>query len=293
VNGTLLSESSLKDHPLNPMTESDLVKWLQFQTKQKVGLLDIDVIGKRVQAVTSELENRGEAYFITDAATQEDIRTVAKATLDWPLISGGSGITAEMPDLLFSKRNVIAFSDRLSSCPDKLLVVAGSCSEATRKQNGFAMKDGFHSIKVSGPDILDGKADSAEAGKKIEAAMENHGKALLFTSADPDEVKKAQAQGESKGLTIEQTGLKIGEFLAEVCAHAVETGNVGRLIISGGETSGMVCSRLGFTALEVGLPVAPGVPYCFPLERQNLMVVLKSGNFGSDDFYAKVKSLGN
>jgi uncharacterized protein YgbK (DUF1537 family) len=95
----------------------------------------------------------------------------------------------------------------------------------------------------------------------------------------------------SLGLTITQTGEKIANALAETTRIALTKREVGRLVVSGGETSGAVCRVCGFRALEVGLPVDPGVPYCFPLDQPELLVVLKSGNFGARDFYRKVAEI--
>ncbi|HYG10866.1 MAG TPA: nucleotide-binding domain containing protein, partial [Pyrinomonadaceae bacterium] len=61
----------------------------------------------------------------------------------------------------------------------------------------------------------------------------------------------------------------------------------GGLIVAGGETSGAVCRRLELGAMRVGANIEPGVPLCYSLGRFRLPLVLKSGNFGSPDFYGK------
>lgn len=84
----------------------------------------------------------------------------------------------------------------------------------------------------------------------------------------------------------------MGGVLAGIAGRLLEDGRVGRLVLSGGETSAAVCRHLALQALEVGLPIEPGVPFCFPLERPGLALVLKSGNFGSPDFYARAAGCG-
>ncbi|MFW5870806.1 MAG: nucleotide-binding domain containing protein, partial [Candidatus Sumerlaeota bacterium] len=95
----------------------------------------------------------------------------------------------------------------------------------------------------------------------------------------------------SKDLSTTEVGRKIENVLGRIAKSLVNQGRVGRLVVSGGETSGHVCRTLGVSGFEVGLPIDPGVPYCFPLDRPDLMIVLKSGNFGSRDFYTRVRDV--
>ncbi|MFO8008171.1 MAG: nucleotide-binding domain containing protein, partial [Candidatus Brocadiia bacterium] len=119
------------------------------------------------------------------------------------------------------------------------------------------------------------------------------GRPLIVRAAGEEQADVAQVQqaGRSLGLSGQQVGERIGDALGAVASGLVAEGPVGRLVISGGETAGTVCRALDVRALEVGLPIEPGVPYCFPLGRPGLLVVLKSGNFGSKDFYRRVGEL--
>ena len=294
VNGQLLSESPLKDHPLNPMTDANLVRWLQMQTARKVSLAPLAIIRKGPKALEEFLclrMKQGDAYFVTDTIEQSDLAIIAHATAEWPLISGGSGITAEIPGLLFPGERSLSFSERLSACSHRTFIVSGSCSPATREQNAFALANGFVGLQVSGNDILE---EQLAPNKLIEQASREFTRGkniLLSTSSDPTEVRRVQEHGKSMGLTVTDTSEKIAGALAELAARLVERGEVGRLIISGGETSGAVCRRLGVSALEVGLPIDPGVPYCFPIRGPEILMALKSGNFGAKDLYLKVQKL--
>lgn len=60
-----------------------------------------------------------------------------------------------------------------------------------------------------------------------------------------------------------------------------------RVIVAGGETSGAVTLRLGYAAYQIGDSVAPGVPVMRPLKNLRLSLILKSGNFGDEDFFEK------
>ena len=294
VDGRLLSESHMKDHPLTPMTDSCLVRWLQHQTQRRVSLVGHETVREGPEAVTRALEEgarRGEVYFVTDAVCQADLGVIARATADWPLVTGGSGITAEIPALLFGPRPALSFAQRLAVVPESTLVVAGSCSPATRQQNEHAEQSGFLAIQIEGSAVLAGTVDVDGTVAQVRAALSTHGGVVLRASAEPAEVERVQRLGAERDLSPTEVGEMVAAALAELAVHVVASGDVGRLIVSGGETAGAVCRRLGVEAVEVGLPVAPGVPYCFPIPGPHLLLVLKSGNFGGDDFYVRVRAL--
>ncbi len=295
VNGMLLSESAMRHHPLTPMTDSNLVRWLQHQTQRRVGGVRLGEIRRGVEHVRRLMDSLvadGVSYLVADAIEQSDLSVVADSTADWPFVSGGSGITAEMPRLMFAGRPPLCFADRTKRSHGGLLVVSGSQSPATRGQNGWAARNGFAGVPVEPRDVLDGGADSSRV-VDVAAALLRQGKPVLIhaRSESPEDVRLVQQSGEALGLSVTETGAMIADALAGIAARLVESGEVRRLIVSGGETAGAVCARAGFSAFEVGLPVEPGVPYCFPASHPDLMVVLKSGNFGSEDFYRRVLDL--
>jgi uncharacterized protein YgbK (DUF1537 family) len=294
VNRRLLSESPLKDHPLNPMTDPDLVRWLQHQTERKVANAPLDEIRRGAESLAQFLQqarDKGVAYFVMDAVDGNDLRVIAQATSDWRLVSGGSGITSAVAEIMFPDASPRSFEERLGRCGPATLVVAGSCSPATRAQNMMAEEQGFETLFIEGADVLRGEVDEATLRTRAVQSLGAGRHVLISASENPDEVSAVQRFGAQMGLSPTETGAKIAGTLAEISAGIFKTGNVGRLLISGGETAAYVCRRLGFSAFEVGLPIQPGLPFCFPEERPELVVVLKSGNFGSADFYLRVASL--
>jgi len=290
VNGLLLSESPMRDHPLNPMTDSNLVRWLQQQTDRRVGLADLYAVRRGPRALRRFLDSRvadGCCYLVTDAIEQHDLAVIAEATSDWPLLSGGSGITAAIPAVHFPGRDPLSFAHRLSDRKEGAIVLAGSCSPATRSQNAFAARNGFRSFRLSGLEVLDGAVDLGGIAEQAVAALADGDNIILSASAGPEEVARVQEHGRRAGLSVPEVGRRIAAALADVTALTVTRAGVGTLIVSGGGTAGAVCRRLGIRSLEVGLPIEPGVPYCFPLDGPQTITVLKSGNFGSEDFYLR------
>ncbi len=295
VYGVPLTESYMKDHPLNPMTGSDIVRWLQAQTRRKVSLVGLAAVRSGVKSLEEALADEvrgGASYVVTDAVEQSDLDMIARATADWALVSGASGITSAMPGAIFGKMAALSFEERLAELSGPVLVAAGSCSPATRAQNAMALRSGFAGIEVSGLEVLDGKLDAAAVSARARAELDKGKSVLLHASAGADEVERVQQRGREKGLSIPATGEKVACALAELCARVLDRPGAANIVISGGETSRAVCSRLGIRALEVGLPMDSGVPYCFPTDGRKMAVVLKSGDFGSEDLYVRVAGLG-
>ena len=292
VNGVLLSESPMKDHPLNPMTDANLVRWLSRQTQRTVGLLNLDQIREGPREVRLQLETmtrKGVAHIVTDAVAQEDIGIVMRAVAGQKLISGGSGITAEVPPVLFPNRQPLSFEPRIASLRKGTLVLSGSLSQTTQSQTAHALKNGFRPIEIDPLAILAGGFNCGRAIEETTVHLAKGEDVLVYSPANRG--GEIQAMAARQGLSDTQAGEAIGKTLSKIGAGAMQSGWVGRLVISGGETSGTVCRELGFQILEIGLPLAPGVPYCFPANRPDLLLVLKSGNFGSVDLYTRVSKL--
>jgi uncharacterized protein YgbK (DUF1537 family) len=295
VNDVLLSESSMRDHPINPMTESHLDKLLAYQTKKKIVTISLPKIRAGSLALKKyfgQLSEKGIRYFITDAVEQSDITIIADATKNFPFISGSSGITTEMPRILFPNRKKLSFAKKLKELKKGVLVISGSMSRATEEQNKIALQNNFEEIIIDPLDILQKKFIPKSIIQKAQTLLDQNKSILIRSKGDSAEyIKIVQKTGSEQGLSSLQTGEKIGHALAKIAKALSAHPNLGKLIVSGGETSGFVCKQTGFTAFEVGLPLDPGVPYCFPLSRPDLLVVLKSGNFGSKDLYLKIKNL--
>ncbi len=100
VNGVPLHESSMKDHPLTPMRDSNLVRVLQRQTTLSVGLVPFEDVEAGVEAVRKAFAREkaaGHQIVIVDAITDQHLRTIGLAAADMPLITGGSGVAMGLP----------------------------------------------------------------------------------------------------------------------------------------------------------------------------------------------------
>jgi 3-dehydrotetronate 4-kinase len=289
VGDAPLSESPMKDHPLTPMRDSNLVRVMQRQTQNKVGLVPFATVARGADAIGDAFraaKARDERYVVCDAITDEHLYDLGRAAAHMPLITGGSGIALGLPSN-FIRQGLMKAAEpasRMTAAEGRALILAGSCSEATRGQIAHAIKAGVPVLKVDPLDLAAGRTDAAAiiawVNKQPAGAP-----VLVYSSDDPAQVRAAQEK-----LGRDQAGHVVEQALAAVAKALVAQGFT-RLLIAGGETSGAVVNGLGVTALEIGPEIDPGVPWTKAKGRGakgvDLVLALKSGNFGAPDFFTK------
>jgi uncharacterized protein YgbK (DUF1537 family) len=290
VDDVLLSESPMKDHPLTPMRDSNLVRVLQKQTDLTVGLIAHDVVRDGAAAISREIERakaRGVRIAIVDATDETDLRRIGRATRGLKLITGGSGIALGLPES-FREAGLLAESrgyEGFGVPQGRSVMLAGSCSAATRRQVAAAAAAKTPSLKLDPLAIAEGR-ESVEGILDWIEAQDSGKTPLVYSSADPREVDLAQAK-----LGRDRAGALVEDILAETAARLKERGFT-RFMVAGGETSGAVVAALGVRALEIGPEIDPGVPWTRSIGSEPpIALVLKSGNFGADDFFLKAWTL--
>jgi 3-dehydrotetronate 4-kinase len=301
----LLSESSMKDHPLTPMRDSNLVRVLQRQSKHTVGLVPFTIVQQGVDAIRAAFERAravGQRHVIVDAITDQHLVDIGTAAADMKLITGGSGIALGLPANFVRQGllNPVAASSTFAAPRGRAIILAGSCSAATRGQVTAAITSGVPAFRID-PLALS-KGDVSVASLTAWALAQSADKpALIYSSATPDDVMATQG-----ALGRDVAGHLIEATLAAVARDLVANG-VTRLIVAGGETSGAVVNSLGITALAIGPEIDPGVPWTRTVGTRtvgtrtvgggtseagpDLVLALKSGNFGTEDFFIKAWAL--
>lgn len=290
VGDVLLSESGMRHHPLTPMTDANLVRVLQVQAKGKVGLVDYRTVRQGSRAVRDRialLRRQGVALAVIDAVEDTDLAVIGAACADLPLITGGSGLAVGLPatfDLAHDRESAAA----LPATGGMRAVIAGSCSTATQGQVAI-MRRHHPSFQVNPRDLASGQ-DVAARALAWAAPLLSQGPVLIFATAAADDVKAVQA-----ALGPARAGALVEETLAAIARGLVELG-VGQMIVAGGETSGAVVKALGVGGLRIGPEIDPGVPWTTTIDRAvspspdaapPLALALKSGNFGTSDFFLK------
>ncbi len=292
VGDTLLSDSGMRHHPLTPMTDANLVRVLQAQLNpvrgRKVGLVDYRAVGQSAEAIRKrmdELRAEGIVIAIVDALTKEDLDRLGAALRDSLFLTASSGLGDSLP------RNWgFAPSTRVSLPPARgqKAILAGSCSVATNGQVQRFIHDGGEAYAL---DPLRLAADIeleiarvltwADACWRSEAALP----LLVYSTAQPAEVAAAHAQ-----LGVAQAGAIVEQAMSALASAFVKRG-VGNLVVAGGETAGICVKALEIRQMQIGPQIDPGVPWCYAAASTaangGLHIALKSGNFGSPDFFDK------
>ena len=286
AGGVLLNESGLERHPLTPMTDANLVRVLSRQTGGAVGLVSFPTVEQGAGAIRdalTRLKEQGRRHAIVDAVTDAHLIAIGEAAARHALISGGSGIAMGLP-ANFRRAGLLPDSGNAAALPEvtgAAAVLAGSCSRATLAQIGFARAH----VPVFELDPLTMPDAAKLAAAALEWAAGKMGKnpVVIAASAPPDKltaIQNALGGAEKAGALLEDAMARIAEGLV--------TSGVRRLVVAGGETSGAVVLRLGVKQLRIGTEIDPGVPWTFARgSGADLLLALKSGNFGAPDFFLK------
>lgn len=288
VGEQLLSDSPMRQHPLTPMTDANLVRVLQAQLDparaRRVGRVDYrDAAGGpgRIRERLADLRREGVTFAIVDAIEDDHLRALAAAAGDLPLVVAGSGLAIGLPANHGLAPDPVAA--RLPPASGRAAVVSGSCSAATRAQVADFIARGGLALRIDPLGLAAGDEPVAKVNAALAAAA-GSAPILVYATANPDEVASAQA-----ALGREHAGALVEQALAEVAAALLAAG-VRRLVVAGGETSGACVQRLGLRQLRIGPQIDPGVPWCHAPEAAGgagLHVALKSGNFGGVDFFTR------
>jgi 3-dehydrotetronate 4-kinase len=282
VNDVLLSESGMQNHPLTPMTDPNLVRFLSTQTSTKVGLIRFDRINQGPKAIIQEIEklrSDGVHIAVTDCLGNADLITLGSSVKDLTLVTGGSGLALGLASNFGLSG---AAPIRVPAFPGSRAILAGSCSEMTLHQIEYAKATCRHQ-QISVQNLAE---DSDTVIRDVVSwAIETQSEPkplLIYTSETVQGLTKNRNE-----LGGERTGLLCEHALAEIASSLVDNG-LAQLIVAGGETSGAVVKRLGLDLLKIGPEIDPGVPWTLATgSGKQLALALKSGNFGSEDFFTK------
>ncbi len=291
VGDVLLSESGMQDHPLTPMRDANLVRVLQAQTRRKVGLIPHNVVDKGAQAIEEHIDQlraNGVAMAVVDALSNQDLMTLGKALKHMPLVTAGSGVAIGLPQNFAIHLQTSA--SLLPAATGSQAIVSGSCSVATQAQVAAFINQGGQALAL---DPLAVAADVSAQQNPATSALDwassklQSGPVLIYSTATPASVRAVQAQ-----LGAAAAGTLMERTLGDITKGLVRLG-VRQLIVAGGETSGACVLALGISQMQIGVQIDPGVPWCHAKsgvdgqEPVHLHLALKSGNFGSPDFFTK------
>jgi 3-dehydrotetronate 4-kinase len=285
VGDVLLSESGMRNHPLTPMTDANLVRVLQAQSQGQVGLVDHAVVragSEAIRARIAQLREQGVRFGIVDAVDNADLMALGQAIADAPLVVAGSGVAIGLPQNHGLQPSPAAAA--LPPASGLRAIVSGSCSLATQQQVGEFQRAGGAAHVIEPLQLARNRDEVIAAALDWAQARLAQGPVLVYSTATPEAVRAVQQQ-----LGVHDAGTLVEQALAAIGRGLVERG-VRQLVVAGGETSGAVVQALGVQQMRIGPQIDPGVPWCFANATAcgaQLHLALKSGNFGGPDFFHK------
>ena len=283
VGDVLLNESGMQHHPLTPMVDANLVRVMQAQCKSKVGLLSHKTIAQGTASIGQEITNlkqQGVRIAIVDAVSNDDLMRLGPALKGMPLVTAGSGVAIGLPQNFglspTPQASVLPKASGLQA------VVSGSCSQATNRQVANFKASGRPTFLI---DPLHLKGSWEDLVQEALAWAQGHlatGPVLVYSTATPESVQAVQSE-----LGVEAAGHQVEQALAAIARGLLQQG-VHQLVLAGGETSGACVQALSIEQLQIGPQIDPGVPWCHAhTPMGGVHITLKSGNFGTDDFFTK------
>jgi uncharacterized protein YgbK (DUF1537 family) len=290
VGDVLLSDSGMRHHPLTPMTDANLVRVMQAQTRRRVGLVAHAHVAAGTAAIRrrfDELRAEGVGVAVVDAISDDDLHTLGAALAGLPLVTAGSGVAIGLPRNWGLGDNASAAA--LPPAQGRRAIVSGSCSLATNAQVLRWRQQGGAAFAV---DPMEAASGADIVGRAMDWALSRlpQEPVLIYATAEPGAVAQVQAQ-----LGAAQAGELVERTLATVARQLVDTGGVRQLIVAGGETSGAVVQALGIQRMAIGPQIDPGVPWtaatATAARDARMHLALKSGNFGAPDFFHKALGL--
>ena len=288
VGDGLLSESGMKDHPLTPMNDANLVRVLQAQCQQRVGLIDHKTVAQGAEAIRARIQAlraEGVRLAVVDAVSNDDLMRLGPALKDLPLVTAGSGVAIGLPANWGLKPSPT--TSRLPAAQGLQAIVSGSCSQATQGQVADFKQRGGPAWALDPLRLTDDPAlaDCVQEALAWAAPQLAQGPVLVYSTSEPSAVQAIQSQ---MGAGV--AGHRVEQALAQIARGLVQLG-VRQLVVAGGETSGACVQALAIEQLQIGPQIDPGVPWCHAptvlAPGQGVHVALKSGNFGTPDFFHK------
>jgi len=289
VGAVPLNESGMQHHPVTPMTDANLMRLTEQQSKGKAGNIPFEIIAQGTEAIKSSLKRlhaEGVRYVVPDILTDQHLIDLAEAVLDFPLVTGGSGLGMGLARTLVKRHALDSHNSMDAGVPPggKCIVLAGSSSVMTNAQVSYYRdKAPSHKIDV-GKCVADVSLYAAEVADWLTSldVLEQKQAPMIYATSDVNDLQATQ-----KKFGAEISGSAVEQFFSTL-AGILRSRGYDHFIVAGGETSGAVVKSLKITAFHIGPQIAPGVPWVRAIE-QPVSLALKSGNFGAEDFFSQAQ----
>jgi uncharacterized protein YgbK (DUF1537 family) len=286
IDSVLLSETGVGRHPTSPVTDSYLPRVLQAQTSRKVALVDFKTVQEGATSLREEFQrlSRIAGMAIVDVTSEADLDAVAEAARSLTVSAGGSALVGKLPER--GREGAMAVPAVPEPALANCLVLAGSVSPVTAGQVSHALRSGLEGLRLDVLALLDSGTRELEMERAVRFAVDRlrSGRdVMIYTPSEPEAQAGARERGRELGIDALEVGLTIARGQAEVAARVIDETDLNRLVVAGGDTSSMVCYRLGLDTHWVLEEIQTGVPLSLSEGPRTLVTVLKSGNFGTEE----------
>lgn len=279
VKGVPLDQSPMRNHPLTPMWSPKISELMKEQGKYEcIQITSQELNGNKSQLQAKINNSEKPVYFVPDFYEQQHGDKIVNLFGESKLLTGGSGLMTSLGKFYAEEGNIIVSNNVKSDTKGRGIILVGSCSTATLEQIAYYRSMGKECYKIDPLKVLSGEQNTENIWEQLTKYSKDD--ILVYSSDKIENVIMAQKQGKEK------VAEKLEALMAGLAVKAVESGYK-RLVIGGGETSGAVTKALGYAMYQVGESIAPGVPLLVPLNHSEVRLVLKSGNFGQEDFFER------
>ena len=297
---------TMSQHPVTPMTESDLRLHLGKQTTRPVQLMDVFALEASLvqsQEMFDQLNRRSGDYLLFDTYREEHLNRVGELihTNRRPrhqLLVGASGTEYALCQHL--QRNGLLEKPTEVSSPgptEQLIVVGGSCSPTTQQQLDWVIARGFVDIRINAEQLVDPTTaphETARVQRQVLDALSEGKSVVFYTAKGPDDpaINAVRSRRASLGKSQPSTSELLAGAQGQIVKEVLERCGKKRVVVAGGDTSGYVARALGIYALETLMPIAPGAPLCTAHSRtpafDGLEISLKGGQNGQEEYFESI-----
>lgn len=271
VGSDLLENSSMRRHPLTPMTRSRVANILRPQTRESVSEIHLESVRRGPDVLRDALEGIEGRYAVVDAIDDGDLAVIGRATRDDVLVSGGSGLALGITGPGRGD------DDWTPPAPGRGAVLCGSVSSRTLDQLDFAART--QPVRQIDVDTACADPDAAIAALSEWVLAQDPSSHPVVCAARTRDDVRATCNGVAVAPIVERV-------LAGVAETLIDDGRIAALVVAGGESSGAVVGALGVRTLRIGPELAPGVCWATAEARgRRIALALKSGNFGDEDLF--------
>jgi uncharacterized protein YgbK (DUF1537 family) len=290
-------------HPVTPMTEADVARHVEKQTKMPLGCITIEALADLENAAAAIDDGdtpKGWTMDMVDAGHEQAVgRLLWERRGKSRFVVGSQGIEYALV-AHWREAGMLPPASKLGGIgrAAEMAVVSGSVSAITAAQIAWARENGFATIAFDATSVCGSEASCAEAeGRALSEALAalNAGRPPIVFSAEGPADPRVEAFRRAAGSDLARANDAVGQVLGRIMRRLIEKSGLRRVVVSGGDTSGHVCTELGVYALEALAPTIPGASICKAKadgDLDGLELALKGGQMGSPDYFGWVREGG-